>query len=268
MSQYVATRSATARKARRAAQILRHTAVVTAGMTSIGLTVAAGSYIANEMAAAQRPEAAIAAPPAPNQPTWNPGPGGSVDRVDIAPIAESIGLASIFAALPRESTVLVDEPSAGAADRQQPNSPGFTGNLRLGTTYLGAQVVPVLRNSVAVTLDTNVFGTVIDMVLPSGVAEQLDIGPAGTTRLHTEFDMKRGEVTLVVSDSALGRVGVQLARHPAPAATNAEEPVPERVESTPSPEAIDTAGTDRAVPSDTRELEHPGAPEPADLTAV
>lgn len=273
MSQHSAARSATARKSRRAAQILRHTAVVTAGMASIGLTVAAGTYIAQEMSVAQRTDAIIAAPPGPYQPSWHPALGEVRDHSEISPIAENIGLASIFTVLPRESEVRVSEvPASTATDPQQADSPGLTGKLRVGNTYVGAQVVPVLRNSIAVTLDTNVFGTLVGLVLPEGVSEQLGIGPTGTTRVHTEFDTKRGEVTLVVSDSALGKFGVQLARHPAPATSPARPVLPEQTEATPQSDAVDVAATDTAVSTDSDSVpEHSGTPvhpEPVDTMTV
>lgn len=232
MSQHSATRRAPTRKSRRAAQILRHTAVVGAGMASIGLTVAAGTYIVHEMAGAQRPDAELAAPP--YQPNWNTGtPGTPPDYGTLAPIAEGIGLASaftIFPAHPDQAAAMVTGiPASAEAAQQSPNSPGLSGRVRVGNAYVGAQVVPVQRNSLAITLETNAFGAAFDLVVPTGAREWLGIGPAGNTQLHTEFDTKRGDVSVVVSDTALGKVGVQLARHPAPAhadpgAVRAEQP--------------------------------------------
>ncbi|MFI6871099.1 hypothetical protein [Nocardia sp. NPDC050406] len=273
MSQHSATRSAPARRTRRAAQILRHTAVVGAGMASIGLTVAAGTYIVHEMAGAQRPDASLAAPPAPNRPTWNTGTPGELPTYRaLAPIAENIGLASVFTTLhdlPRESTVVVTGlPTSPEAAQQSSNSPGLAGRVRVGNAYLGAQVVPVQRNSLSITLDTNMVGTAFDIVLPTGARERLGIGPAGNTQLHTEFDTKRGEVTVVVSDTALGKVDVRVARHPAPARTEpaqaadqstvhettttpvAEEPAPECViepEQAAVPEHSATGGDSTSV---------------------
>ncbi|WP_306364515.1 hypothetical protein [Nocardia sp. CC227C] len=227
MSHDPATRGAATRNTRRAAQILRHTAVVGAGMASIGLTVAAGTYIANELPGAQRPDTVLAAPPAPS-PRGGTGTGhGLPERPALTPIAEKIELASLFGPLtasPTQSAVTAARPTILQPGRQLADSPGLAGRLRVGDTFVGAQVVPVPRNSVAITVDTNVFGTVADLVLPAADGDGIDLGPAGTTRLHTELDTRSGELSLVLSDTELGEIGVRLTRYPAPAETTAPDP--------------------------------------------
>ncbi|MBF6237880.1 hypothetical protein IU474_12470 [Nocardia otitidiscaviarum] len=227
MSHDPATRGAATSNTRRAAQILRHTAVVGAGMASIGLTVAAGTYIANELPGAQRPDPVIAAPPAPPHPRGGTGTvPGLPDRPAITPIAEKIELTSLFGPLtdsPTQSAVTAARPSMLTSGQQPADAPGLAGRIRVGETFVGAQVVPDPRNSVAITVDTNVFGTVADLISPATRGDGIDLGPAGTTRLHTELDTRSGELTLTLSDTELGEVGVRLTRYPAPAAATAPE---------------------------------------------
>ncbi|WP_067532670.1 hypothetical protein [Nocardia crassostreae] len=92
MSQLTATTAA--RSARRTRQALRFSTIITAGMASIGLTVAAGSYIANQMPEAQHSGSSILAGPSGPR---GPLPGlddtaGSPLPVDYQPGAETIGL--------------------------------------------------------------------------------------------------------------------------------------------------------------------------------
>ncbi|MCU1640604.1 MAG: hypothetical protein JWN03_879 [Nocardia sp.] len=219
-----------ARTSRRAAQVLRFSAVVTAGMASIGLTVAAGSYVANEMAGTQKSGTMTAAPslahgqfPPPVAGSGNPLPGS------IAPIADNIGLTSLF--MPRKAETVGLEPipavtpgesAAAPASGQRPNA--LAGQIRLGNTYVGAAVLPAQLNSVSVTLDTNVFATLADLVLHSPLGRQLgiDSDPSANTQLRTDVDTRRGDVTVTFSDPALGRYGVQFAPNTAPAPADSD----------------------------------------------
>ncbi|MBF6178691.1 hypothetical protein [Nocardia otitidiscaviarum] len=274
MSHDPATRGAATSNTRRAAQILRHTAVVGAGMASIGLTVAAGTYIANELPGAQRPDTVIAAPPAPPHPRGGTGTvPGLPERPVVTPIAEKIELASLFGPLtdsPTQSAVTAARPSILTSGQQPADGPGLAGRIRVGDTFVGAQVVPDPRNSVAITVDTNVFGTVADLVLPATRGDGIDLGPAGTTRLHTELDTKSGELTLTLSDTELGEVGVRLTRYPAPAAATAPEPA-EISPGTPQQPVTAEAPTPRPVAPVEAQAERPRtavAPEVGGLTTV
>lgn len=218
MSHQLATQAH--RSARRTAQVLRYSAIVTAGMASIGLTVAAGSYITNAMAGNQNPGKAITAAPAVKPPLVDIAAPGAADRDTPVAGGERIGLVAFVNHYTPELTVRSDLPIVGStltANTRQAD--GYTGQVRLGDTYLGAQVVPVQRNSISVTVDTNLFATLADYVLHTPLGEQLGIvtDPSGNTQLRTEVDTRRGEVTLTLSDPGIGRLGVQVARHPAPA---------------------------------------------------
>ncbi|UGT40541.1 hypothetical protein LTV02_31785 [Nocardia yamanashiensis] len=218
MSHQLATQAH--RSARRTAQVLRYSAIVTAGMASIGLTVAAGSYITNAMAGNQYPGKAITAAPAAQPPRVEPGAPRAAELDTPVASGEHIGLVAFVSHHDPELTVRSDLPIVGSTHTaNSPQASGYTGQVRLGDTYVGAQVVPVQRNSVSVTVDTNLFATLADYVLHTPLGEQLGIvtDPSGNTQLRTEVDTRRGEVTLTLSDPGIGRLGVQVARHPAPA---------------------------------------------------
>lgn len=246
MSHELATQAV--RSTRRAAQAIRYTAVVAAGMASIGLTVTAGTYIANHMVGVQHSDSILAAPNS----APGPGPeykvtGGNAGPGDITPIAEIVDLAAFFGNHPAEllvSPVVPGSQGITAAEAPRPQTNALTGLLRVGDTYLGAQVVPVQRNSLTFTVDTNLFATLADLVLQGPVGTQLGIGgnPGANTQLRTEVDTRRGEVTLTVSDPGIGHYGVQLARHPAPAAAAVQ---PEA--GTVQPETTDTVVSISAV---------------------
>ncbi|MGW4243123.1 hypothetical protein [Nocardia sp. NPDC004722] len=204
---------------RRTAQVFRYSAIVTASMASIGLTVAAGSYIANEMA---HEPGRLAAPPTEHPALVELG-GGSTqpdDRV-AGPLSDKVGLTSLFTTNPMESvpvrSIPVRVPSTGASTAADTPHP-LVGQVRLGTTYLGAQVAAAQHNSISLTVDTNVFATFADILLRSPLGEQLGItgDPTANTQLRTDVD-SHGDVTLTLSDPSLGRYGVQIARHPVPA---------------------------------------------------
>ncbi|MFC9994397.1 hypothetical protein [Nocardia sp. NPDC127526] len=221
MSQHTATTAA--RKPRRTRQALRFSAIITAGMASIGLTVAAGSYIANQMPEAQKSGGILAAPTGPRGPMpVRDGAGADPVPADYPAVAENIGLTSFFTSHPVRSHELWVPPAlAGAASEsvvaQRPA--GITGQVRLGNAYVGAQVAPAQRNSVTLTLDTNVFAAVADLVLRGELGDTLGLraDPTANTQVRTEFDTRRGEFTITVTDPAIGRHGVQVARRNAPA---------------------------------------------------
>ncbi|WP_330184187.1 hypothetical protein OHB26_11615 [Nocardia sp. NBC_01503] len=222
MSHQLATQAAGS--SRRAAQVLRYSAIVTAGMASIGLTVAAGSYIANQMAGTEKSGAVIAAPTAPHTPAALSG-DTDPQTGSITPLADTIGLAAYFTPHPMETTMPQDIPGTLSQSRTEA-SPAternpIAGQLRLGTAYLDAAVVPVQRNSISVTVDTNVFATMADLVLHTPLGETLGIGsdPSANTQLRTDVDTRSGAVTLTLSDPTLGRYDVRLDRHNTPGST-------------------------------------------------
>ncbi|WP_040814405.1 hypothetical protein [Nocardia concava] len=205
---------------RRTAQAFRFSAIVTASMASIGLTVAAGSYIANQIA--HEPGKLATTPPA-DRPA-SIALGGGADQPDVqaaAPISEKIGLTSFFAGAPQEPatrlTIPARVPGTGAATAAEAPHP-LGAQLKLGTTYLGAQVAAAQHDSLTLTVDTNVFAAIADVLLHTPLGEQLGINadPTANTQLRTDVDV-HGDVTLTLSDPGLGRYGVQIVRHPVPA---------------------------------------------------
>ncbi|MEU6579888.1 hypothetical protein [Nocardia sp. NPDC046763] len=242
MSHELATQAA--RSTRRTAQVFRYSAIVTASMASIGLTVAAGSYIANEMA--QQPGRLATGAPGNHPALIELGPGAA-DRPGVQsaePIAEKVALTSLFTNRGMEpafvQVIPARTPGTGAATASEVPRP-LGGQFRLGTAYVGAQVAAA-QHTATLTVDTNVFAAFADVLLNTPLGHQLGINgdPSATTRLRTDVD-SRGDVTLTLSDPAIGNYGLQIARHPVPAATT----------DTPAHDAHETdgrkAGEDSAV---------------------
>ncbi|MBF6176460.1 hypothetical protein [Nocardia blacklockiae] len=244
MSQHPATQR---RSTRRPAQILQHTAVVFAGMASIGLTVAAGTYIVNQIAESDRHPAAgpapeAAAPEQAPEPGLRESPGGATTSSLVGLVAESRPLpVALFAPRAPEAVRLLDRtvvptaPAAAPAER-----PGMGGRLRLpGDTYVGANVATAQPDSLSMTVDTNVFTTLADRL-----GDRARGGTTGVTQLRTDFDTKSGEVSFAVSDPRLGRHGMQWQRHAEPAPAIA----PEGHASTAHPEAASDGHAGTAHP--------------------
>ncbi|MET8430254.1 hypothetical protein [Nocardia sp. NPDC004860] len=219
MSHELATQAA--RSTRRTAQVFRYSAIVTASMASIGLTVAAGSYIANEMA--QQPGRLAMGAPGNHPALVELGPRGA-DQPGVQPaepVAEKVALTSLFTNRGTEpafvQVIPARTPGTGAATAAEATRP-LGGQFRLGTAYVGAQVAAA-QHTATLTVDTNVFATFADILLNTPLGHQLGINgdPSATTRLRTDVD-SRGDVTLTLSDPAIGDYGLQIARHPVPAA--------------------------------------------------
>lgn len=213
MSHQLATQAA--RSTRHTAQVFRYSAIVIAGMASIGLTVAAGSYITNEMAL--QPGKLTAAAPATHPQLYRFGDTAIAPQADqTAP--GTVGLAAFFGGQATQSPALYRIPAttpgpstATAAEAPQP----LAGQLRLGNTYVGAQLVPAHRDSLTFTVDTNVFAALADVLLHTPLGEQLGIAsdPSVNTRLRTDVDT-HGNVTVTFDDPSIGTYDVQIARQP------------------------------------------------------
>jgi hypothetical protein len=237
--------------AHKPAQVVRHAAIVLAGAASLSLTVASGAYIVNQMADTHRAGSELSAPPAPGVrdviPPTGPGPseamltGGSRD------------LPAIFMRAPADidTAAAAAETEALQADPAPSAASALGGKLRLGTTYIGAQLAPVRADTVALSVDTNALTTLTNFVLSEPIRKRLGvtIDPAATTRVRTEFDT-HGEVTLTFSDPTLGDHSLRANRYTAPAPENTPSPA---VEATPP--AHTEATTEATVP------ETPAAPE-------
>ncbi|RDI48259.1 hypothetical protein DFR68_10888 [Nocardia mexicana] len=214
MSQHPATH-------RRTAQIFQHTAIVFAGMASIGLTVAAGTYIVNQIAdsthrPAPGPAVPVAAPPAGSVESVSPeSPSGPATIGLVGLKAESRALPPLAPVPgPPAPIQLLDRAVVPTAPAQTTVTPtGMNGRLPLlGGTYVGANVATTQPDSVSMTVDTNVFATLVQRPgdLPGGTRDDV-------TRFRTDLDTRHGEVTVAVSDPVLGQHDVQLQRHARPA---------------------------------------------------
>ncbi|WP_336084557.1 hypothetical protein [Nocardia sp. SSK8] len=205
--------------AHRPAQLVRLGATVAAGTASLCLTVAAGAYIVNHMPALTPPAADQASPVASPHP-GHPRPVLAEDRAprrsaEPVELTTYTGLARTFPAVHQ----------SGLAAK--PDSASLAGRVRVGGTYVGAQVAPVQSNTVALTVDTNLGATASKYL---GIATD----PTGTTALRTEFDTRRGEVVFVFTDPALGThtLRVQRVQQPgtdphAPQVIPAQGPAPD-----------------------------------------
>lgn len=202
--------------AHKPAQIARHTAIVLAGAASLSLTVVSGAYIVHQIADTHRATGEIAAPPSATMPdiVIDSGP----ELSDAVLIGGRRDLPALFARFPADSTDATGKTLESPADSPTTTPAQISGKLRLGATYLGAQIGPGRANSVAFTVDTNAVTVLSDYLLAEPVRERLGIhaDPDGVTQLRTEVDTHTGEVTLTLSDPTLGEHGLRVARYPAP----------------------------------------------------
>ncbi|WP_062994968.1 hypothetical protein [Nocardia mikamii] len=245
-------------QSRSTGQILQHTAVVLAGMASIGLTVAAGTYIVNQIGGAGLPsvigsgERGDSIVPAPGAHGSEASPSiGPATTGPWGPTAESRRLPVLAADVSAAPVRIVPGP----ADRP-PNTDtalpstrpgGVGGRLNLtGETYVGANLSRTQQHSFAVTLDTNVpaaLGANSDPDRRQGVA------PDAVTEFRTDVDVHSGEFSVAMSDPLLGRHDVQVQRHARPAPVPSVGPQQIRADrsgdpaGTDSAEAVTTAAT-------------------------
>lgn len=197
-------------------QIARHAAVVLAGMASIGFTVAAGTYIVNQMASDQRDAAARPARVEPGP----PGPDGPLTEQAVAPqqSAVTVGFiaeARVYPAVPwpaaPEAPLPVVSPTVAAV---QTNPTAGDRLPLLSDAYLGANLTPTEPDSLSMTMNTNLF-----TALTAG--SDTPGAQVGDTQVRTDLDVRHGEITLAVSDPALGEHAVQLSpRHTEPASAD------------------------------------------------
>ncbi|QIS23825.1 hypothetical protein [Nocardia terpenica] len=173
---------------RRPVQILQHTAIVLAGMGSIGLTVIAGTYIVNQMADATQHPGHLTTPGTalPEAAPPNSAPHESPETLvtngtwDLA--AETRTLPTAFLTHPPAAP----EPLAHHPTPTAPTPTEFGARLQLpGDAYVGANLTTTQSNSLSMTLDTNL------VTLLTNTDQH--------TALRTELNTRSGEVTVAVS---------------------------------------------------------------------
>jgi len=177
-------------------QIVRHTAVVLAGMASIGFTVAAGTYIVNQMSSGQGEDTVRRAQVASD-------PAGPLTRQAVGPI----GAPTVTVRFAAETRVLswvadIPEPVAPVAPPVRPVPPvvaavhtntGVGGRLPLlGDAYVGANLTRTQPDSLSMTVDTNLLAALIGRTDVLGAQ-------IGDTRVRTDLDVANGEITLAVA---------------------------------------------------------------------
>ncbi|MEV0294274.1 hypothetical protein [Nocardia sp. NPDC050710] len=199
-------------------QLVRHAAIVLAGAASLSLTVAAGTYIVNQMADTQG-FGSVAGPAAPNAaPVFEPAPRTGLRATETAFTGEAIQL-SAFSTRSIDLATDIKPVGPQSDPAVAPSlSSGVGGRLGLGAAYVGAQLASIRTNTVAFTVDTNMLSALSNLLLSDAVRNGLGVhvDPSGITRVRTEIDTHRGEVTLVFSDPALGEHSLRLDRNPAP----------------------------------------------------
>ncbi|MFF2085665.1 hypothetical protein ACFVVM_17965 [Nocardia sp. NPDC058176] len=201
----------------RRAQIARLSVTVVAGAASLCLTFAAGAYIVNHAVLVEdTPELA-----APAEDRATPF---SVPRPDRLPeperskplfTAETVELVAAERSVPAATRTAVTAQQGGIG--VTPDDSTLGGRVRIGSTYVGAQVAPARTDTLAFTVDTNLV-TLAARYLGSTA------DPAGITALHTEFDTRRGEVVFVLSDPGLGSHTLRVERVQQPATVDPAEP--------------------------------------------
>ncbi|WP_280433529.1 hypothetical protein [Nocardia brasiliensis] len=215
------------------AHIARHAAVVLAGAASLSLTVVAGAYIVHQIAETERPAGPAAAPPA-----------LPAEEFDGEPVhAETVLTAGSHElpvlAQPRgvvEVAPKVTDPQLHSAFTT--HNAGVGGRLRLGDTYIGAQLAAVPDDTISLTVDTNAV-TVLTGLLPADPRRDT----TAVTRLRTEFDTRSGAVVLLLTDPELGEHDLRIDRA-AQAGTGATAGPDESVASEPAA-ALSGRGTPR-----------------------
>ncbi|MBH0781205.1 hypothetical protein [Nocardia bovistercoris] len=205
----------------RPAQIARHVTVVLAGAASLTLTVAAGAYIADQMAGTQRQAATPGGPEKPAAvapPRAEPaGPDSFVEAVfhgyRVGRPAAPILPGPSEPPAPAAPAVRVAAPQPAPEPRPRARE-GVDGRFDVGDGYVGARIEPTGGDTVTVTVDTDLFSG------PAPKAEPNGQGSGGeVSRVTTEIDTKRGAMTLAVSDPTLGEHDLHVDRTPAPGRT-------------------------------------------------
>ncbi|WP_067677539.1 hypothetical protein [Nocardia miyunensis] len=205
-------------------QILRHTAVVLAGMASIGFTVAAGTYVVNQMATGQHEAAGTPSPEDAAADAISP-----LLRQAAEPDVPRPSTAAVrFTSETRELPVTIDlrHPAAMAPAPAEPSAPitaavqattDLDARLPLpGDAYVGANLTRPQPDSLSMTLDTNLLG---------------DTAPG--TRLRTDLDVRNGRITLALSDPYLGSQSIQMSpRHADPATPDLSTTAPDLAQPT------------------------------------
>ncbi|MGY2028607.1 hypothetical protein ACW9HR_12340 [Nocardia gipuzkoensis] len=196
--------------AHRPAQFARHAAVVLAGAASLSLTVAAGTYIVQQIADTQHPDSRLAAPIAPV------APDAPDHRREVVLYPVLTGSSSVLPPAALAPRAVEPETVQAQIDSPPASAPApLGGTVRLGDAYLGARVAKGEADTVSVTVDTNAF-TVLTGLLRSGPEQP---GASTVTTMRTDLDTQSGEVRLALSDPRLGEHDLRLNRHGAPAAT-------------------------------------------------
>ncbi|MDO3647380.1 hypothetical protein [Nocardia mangyaensis] len=200
----------------RRAQIARLSVTVVAGAASLCLTFAAGAYIVNNADLIDDTPGPIAPTEDRAAPFTAPRPGQLPPPERSKPVftAETVELMSSERALPAATRTAVTANQGGIG--VTPDDSALGGRVRIGSTYVGAQVAPARTDTLAFTLDTNLV-TLAARYLGSTA------DPAGVTALRTELDTRRGEVMFVLSDPGLGSHTLRVERVQQPATAEPAE---------------------------------------------
>ncbi|WP_406234779.1 hypothetical protein [Nocardia sp. NBC_01009] len=231
--------------AHKPAQVVRHAAIVLAGAASLSLTVVSGAYIVNQMADTHRAGSELSAPPTATAEDIAADAGPTISEALLT--GGSRDLPALFVRLPVDTTVASPNIAAPHIDPAVGTPAGLAGKLRLGTTYVGAQLTPIRADTVAFTVDTNALTVLSDFLLSAPIRDRLGVGndPAATTQVRTELDT-HGQVTVTFSDPTLGEHALRLNRYTAPTPKDAPNATPQESTVT-SATTADTAAPETPI---------------------
>lgn len=220
-------------------QILQYTAVVFAGMASIGLTVAAGTYVVNQiggshsvMSSGGRHQAAV--------PEFDPGrPETRVPVVTAGNWESAAGYRELPASFtapavpadrgeahppaPVRTPISTPAPQSAESPTGTADPAGLGGRLAVSEdTYVDANVSRTQQHSITLTVGTNLPGTWGNSA-DTGTGTEESPGDR-TTGFRTDIDVHTGEISVSVSDPPTGRHEMRIERNTLPAPVPAEQP--------------------------------------------
>jgi len=212
---------------------LRYSAVVAASAASLGLTVAAGAYVMNQMTPGTASDGRAAAVDLPARPADAEPPGArTVAAVVPAPVAAVVPapvtrLAGLSAPAPPTAGQPAAAPIAPAPAAEPPTEPAAEPTRTPGagrSVDLGVAAVDTHRDerrtTVTLTVDPEVV-SVFHGLVPAGPDGDQASAEGASTTLHTEIDRDSGAVAVGFSDPVLGEQslrtpGADPARPPEP----------------------------------------------------
>ena len=199
---------------------IRHTSVVLAGVTSVTLTGAAASVILSALGAGLPTDNIFdfAAPPV-------------TRAAEPAAVEPSLAAPVLTAHVTRNENAVVSEyalENGVTVTITQSDGPGaLAATVKVDDYYVDATVAKVRTKVVGVDLATNIFD-----LIPDFIKQWYDLDPDidGPTVIHSENDLRRGEMTVTASDPEIGEHTLDIQRRNAAAEVAPAETAPQQPE--------------------------------------